>query len=63
MSKRGLLVPYESVERFKIETAGSFDADAELTLSNRGRNQPFYQELSRKIDPGKVSRVIARHVL
>lgn len=56
-------VPYESVERFKIETAGSFDADAELTLWIRGRNQPFYQELSRKIDPGKVSRVIARHVL
>jgi hypothetical protein len=56
-------VPYESVERFKIETAGSFDADAELTLWIRGRNQPFYQELSRKIDSGKVSRVIARHVL
>lgn len=56
-------VPYESVERFNIETAGSFDADAELTLWIRGRNQPFYQELSRKIDPGKVSRVIARHVL
>jgi hypothetical protein len=56
-------VPYESVERFKIETAGSFDADAELTLWIRGRNQPFYQELSRKIDPGKVSRVIARNVL
>lgn len=56
-------VPYESVERFKIETAGSFGADGELTLWIRGRNQPFYQELSRKIDPGKVSRVITRHVL
>ena len=42
-------VPYESVERFKIETAGSFDADAELTLWIRGRNQPFYEELSRKL--------------
>jgi hypothetical protein len=56
-------IPDESVERYKIETAWGFDADAEPTLWIRGRNQPFYEELSRKIDPGKVSRVIARHGL
>jgi hypothetical protein len=56
-------VPYDSVERFEVENAGTFDADAELTLWIKGRSEPFYQELSLKVDPTKVSRILARHIL
>jgi hypothetical protein len=56
-------VPYDSIYRFEVETAGTFDMDAELTLWIRGREDPFYQELSKKIDAGKVNRLIAEHVL
>lgn len=56
-------VPYDSIHRFELETAGSFDLDAELTLWIRSRKQPFKQELSSDINTGKVNQLLAEHVL
>lgn len=56
-------VPYGSVNSFAVETAGSFDLDAELKIWVRGHAQPIEQDLHRQIDTSKVSRLLARHVL
>lgn len=59
-----LSVPYADVARFSIETAGSFDADAELSIWLRGQAQPLKQEFRRGGDSiHRVHRLLATHVL
>ena len=38
-----LSVPYRSIERFSIETAGTFDMDAEMKIWIRGCEEPLEQ--------------------
>lgn len=56
-------IPYKSIHRFSLETAGTLDAEAELNLWVRGQTQPMKVQLSRKIDPGKVGRVLASYIV
>ena len=44
--KEYLTIPYKSVTNFAVETAGSFDADAELKLWVSGRSEPIVREFS-----------------
>lgn len=56
-------IPYRSVVHFTIETAGSFDADSELTLHLSGGTPPITKQFGRKSDIGAVQAVLAMHIL
>lgn len=56
-------IPYRSVAHFAIETAGSFDADSELTLYLSGGAPPITKQFGRKSDIGAVQAVLATYVL
>lgn len=58
-----LSIPYADVVRFSVETAGSFDADAELRIWLRGAPELLKQEFSRGDIIHAVHRALARHVL
>ena len=58
-----LSIPYAAVTRFSLETAGFFDADAELCLWLRGQAEPLRQEFRRGDDVHGLHRVLATHVL
>lgn len=56
-------VPYRSVERFSIETAGTFDMDAEMKIWIRGCNVPLEQNFGRDSNITEIQRVLAQYVL
>lgn len=56
-------VPYRSVERFSIETAGTFDMDSDMKLWIRGCAEPLVQKLGRDADISEIQQVLARYVL
>lgn len=56
-------VPYNSISQFSIETAGSFDMEAELRLWVRGRSEPISQDFGRGESIHDVHRLLATHVL
>lgn len=56
-------IPYGSVSQFSIETAGSFDMDAELSIWVRGRSEPIKQDFGRGSSIHEVHRILAGHVL
>ncbi len=61
--KEYMSIPYHSIERFSIETAGTFDMDSEMKLWVRGAAEPFQQKFSRGTDILEIQRVIASHTL
>lgn len=56
-------IPYRSVEHFKVETAGTFDDDSEITLWIRGMKEPLQKELSRDIDIKHLQQLLAESIL
>ena len=59
-----LSFPYKSISRFSIETAGSFDLDAELKLWISSEATPSVQKkFNRSVNIYEVQRVLALHVL
>ncbi|MBT0585891.1 PH domain-containing protein [Alteromonas oceanisediminis] len=40
-------IPYRAITQFKVETAGHFDMDAELSVWVSGQDQPLKTELSK----------------
>jgi len=56
-------VPYRAITMFTIETAGSFDADAELRVWVSGQPAPLTQKLSRGVDLSGISRALAAGTL
>lgn len=56
-------IPYRSIERFSIETAGTFDMDAELKLWIRGLDGYIEQNFGRGSNIREVQRVLAHYVL
>lgn len=56
-------IPWRSVHRFTVETAGHFDLDAELKLWISGHAEPVLdQRFSRDVDVYAVQGHIAAHV-
>ena len=45
-------IPYKEITQFKVETAGHFDLDAELTIWVSGQSQPLKTELNRDTAQG-----------
>lgn len=56
-------IPYHSIERFSVETAGTFDMDAEMKIWIRGRELPLEQNFGRDSNILEVQRILAKHVL
>jgi hypothetical protein len=56
-------IPYRAVTMFSVETAGSFDTDAELRIWVSGQPQPFLQNLSRGANLAGIQKALAGGVL
>lgn len=56
-------IPYPSIVRFSVESAGSFDLDAELKVWVRGRAEPIQWRFTKKLNVYDVQRTLAEHVL
>lgn len=58
-----MTVPYRSVECYSVETAGTFDMDAELKIWIRGRHEPIEQHFGRDTNVVEVQQLLAKCVL
>ena len=56
-------IPYRSITRFSIETAGQFDLDAELKIWVTGATLPIQKQFNKKLNIYEVQRVLAHYVL
>jgi hypothetical protein len=57
-------VVYGSISRFSIETAGTFDLDAELKIWISGESNPSVQKkFNKSVDVYEVQKLLATHVL
>lgn len=57
-------VAYKSISRFSIETAGTFDLDAELKIWISGEAAPsITKKFNKSVNVYDVQKVLAHHVL
>ena len=56
-------IPYRSITRFSIETAGTFDLDAELKVWLTGTPAPVQLQFNKKLSIYTVQSVLASYVL
>lgn len=57
-------ITYKSISRFSIETAGSFDLDAELKIWVSSETQPSIRtQFNKAVNVYEVQKVLAHHVL
>ncbi|MCM4154477.1 PH domain-containing protein [Gramella sp. AN32] len=57
-------VLYKSITRFSVETAGSFDLDAELKIWISGEQTPsISKRFNKKVDIYEVQKLLAEHTL
>ncbi|MCQ0987833.1 PH domain-containing protein [Jiella marina] len=55
-------IPYRAITTFSVETAGSFDADSEMTIWVSGQ-PPLKRELSRRSNIAGIQKSLAEGVL
>jgi hypothetical protein len=56
-------VPYRSITHFAIETAGSWDLDAELKIWVSGSRSPIRKKFNKKLNVYQLQSVLAGYVL
>ena len=56
-------IPYRSLTRFSVETAGTFDLDAELKIWLTGTPAPIQLQFNKKLSIYAVQSVLASYVL
>ena len=56
-------IPYRSITHFSIETAGTFDLDAELKIWITGTPAPIQKLFNKKLSVYEVQAVLASYVL
>ena len=56
-------IPYQSITRFSVETAGTFDMDCEMKIWVKGSETPIEQEFGRGVDVKSIQQALALHVL
>lgn len=57
-------ITYKSISRFSIETAGTFDLDAELKIWISSENHPsIKKQFNNSVNVYEVQRILAHHVL
>ncbi len=59
-----LSVPYKGISRFSIETAGTFDLDAELKIWISSEQNPSIQKkFNKSVNVYDVQKILAKYVL
>lgn len=56
-------IPYKSISHFSVETAGTFDMDAELKIYISGNMNPIEREFKRGADITGVQKTLAAFIL
>jgi len=56
-------IPYKSISHFSVETAGTFDTDAEMKIYISGNPTPIEREFKRGTDIVGVQKVLAGFIL
>lgn len=56
-------IPYRSITHFSVETAGSFDLDAELKIWISSTSTPIQKQFNKKLSIYEVQSVLASYVL
>ena len=56
-------IPYKSITHFSIETAGTFDLDAELKIWISSTAAPIQKQFNKKLSIYEVQSVLASYVL
>lgn len=56
-------IPYKNITHFSIETAGTFDLDAELKIWISGTTLPIQKQFNKKLSIYEVQAVLAQYVL
>ena len=56
-------IPYKSITHFSVETAGTFDLDAELKIWISGTVAPIQKQFNKKLSIYEVQSVLAGYVL
>ncbi|MBX9937275.1 PH domain-containing protein [Giesbergeria anulus] len=56
-------IPYKSITHFSIETAGTFDLDAELKIWISGTAVPLQKQFNKTLNIYEVQAVLASYVL
>lgn len=56
-------IPYRSITHFSIETAGTFDLDAELKIWISGNPVPIQKQFNKRLSIYEVQAVLASYVL
>ena len=57
-------VPYKSISRFSIESAGTFDLDAELKIwISSEQNPSIRKNFNRTVNVYEVQKVLAHYVM
>lgn len=55
---------YKSISRFSVETAGTFDLDAELKIWVSSESQPsITRKFNKSVDVYEVQKLLAKYVL
>lgn len=56
-------IPYKSISHFSVETAGSFDLDAEMKIYIAGNPVPIVREFKKGTDLVAVQKTLADYIL
>jgi hypothetical protein len=56
-------IPYNSISHFSVETAGTFDMDAEMKIYISGNPTPIQREFKRGTDIVGVQKILAQFIL
>lgn len=56
-------IPYRSITHFSIETAGTFDLDAELKIWISGTASPIQKQFTKRLNIYEVQSVLASYIL
>jgi hypothetical protein len=56
-------IPYQSISHFSVETAGTFDMDAEMKIYISGNMNPIQREFKRGTDIKGVQKTLAEFIL
>jgi hypothetical protein len=58
-----LSIPYQNITSFSVETAGSFDLDAELKIWVKGQSEPIQKQFNKSLNIYEVQSVLAEYAL
>lgn len=61
--KEFLSIPYSKITKYSLESAGSFDLEAELKVWIGSDPAPLEKTFNKKVDVYELQRILATHVL